>query len=125
MAVGNRFQDRWSLIRGASRRRLPGLLSRLGQVDLFVHDSLHTEHNVRFELDRIWPSLRPGGVIVVDDIDANWGFRSFRETFSGHASLVCEAEPIRPDLRRFNKKGLFGIIIKTLPPAKVAQGCPE
>jgi hypothetical protein len=26
--------------------------------------------------------------------------------------LVCEAEPIRPDLRRFNKKGLFGIILK-------------
>jgi hypothetical protein len=124
MAVGDRFQDRWSLIRGASRRHLPGLLSRLGQVDLFVHDSLHTEHNVRFELDRIWPSLRPGGVIVVDDIDANWGFRSFRETFSGHASLVCEAEPIRPDLRRFNKKGLFGIIVKALYPATRAHGRP-
>lgn len=113
MAVGDRFQERWSLIRGTSRRRLPGLLSRLGQVDLFVHDSLHSEHNVRFELDRIWPLLRPGGAIVVDDIDANWGFRSFTQTVSaGHASLICEAEPIRPDVRRFNKKGLFGIIIK-------------
>jgi hypothetical protein len=26
--------------------------------------------------------------------------------------LVCEAEPLHPDLRRFNKKGLFGIILK-------------
>jgi hypothetical protein len=25
---------------------------------------------------------------------------------------LCEAEPLRPDLRRFNKKGLFGIILK-------------
>jgi hypothetical protein len=92
------------------------LLSRLGQVDLFVHDSLHSEQNVRFELDRIWPLLRPGGVIVVDDIDANWGFRSFTETYCpGDTSLICEAEPIRPDVRRFNKKGLFGIIVKGTP----------
>jgi hypothetical protein len=112
MAVSDRFRDRWSLIRGTSRRHLPGLLARLGQVDLFVHDSLHTEQNVRFELDHIWPILRPGSAIVVDDIDANWGFRSFGQAFSGHTSLVCEAEPTRPDLRRFNKKGLFGILVK-------------
>jgi hypothetical protein len=113
IAVGGRLQERWSLIRGSSRRQLPSLLSRLGQVDLFVHDSLHSEHNVRFELDRIWRVLGPDSAIVVDDIDANWGFRSFSETFgSGHASLVCEAEPVRPDVRRFNDKGLFGIIVK-------------
>jgi hypothetical protein len=112
IAVGDRFPDRWSLMRGTSRRHLPGLLSRLGQVDLFIHDSLHSEHNVRFELDRVWPVLRPGGAIVVDDIDANWGFRSFTQSISGHTALVCEAEPIRPDMRRFNKKGLFGIILK-------------
>jgi methyltransferase family protein len=112
MAVADRLRDRWTLIRGASRRHLPGLLRDLGQVDLFVHDSLHTEHNVRFELDRVWPNLRPGGAIVVDDIDANWGFQSFMQNSSGYASLVCEAEPTRPDVRRFNEKGLFGILVK-------------
>jgi hypothetical protein len=56
--------------------------------------------------------LQPGGAIVVDDIDANWGFRTFTEAFSGHESMICEAEPLRPDLRRFNAKGLFGIILK-------------
>jgi hypothetical protein len=113
IAVGDRFKERWSLIRGTSRRNLPGLLARLGEVDLFVHDSLHTEHNVRFELDRTWPLLRAGGAVVVDDIDANWGFRSFLESVpSGRASLVGEAEPVRPDTRRFNQKGLFGVIVK-------------
>jgi hypothetical protein len=62
--------------------------------------------------------LRPNGVLVVDDIDANWGFRSFTQTVSGQASLICTAEPLRPDLRRFNKKGLFGIIRK-VPTAQV------
>jgi len=112
MAVSSRFQARWSYIRGSSKQRLPGLLSKLGQIDLFIHDSLHSEHNVRFELESAWPALRTGGAIVVDDIDANRGFQTFTQAFSGHRSIVCEAEPIRPDPRRFNEKGLFGIILK-------------
>jgi len=111
-AVGDRYADRWTYIKGSSRLHLPKLLSRLGEIDLFIHDSMHTEHNVRFELDRAWAQLRQGGALVVDDVDANWGFRSFTETFSGHQSMICEAEPLHPDLRRFNKKGMFGIILK-------------
>ncbi len=115
-AVGGRYADRWSYIKGSSARRLPELLSRLGQIDLFIHDSLHSERNVRFELDRAWAALSPTGVIVVDDVDANNGFQSFTQTFSGHLSMICEAEPLHPDLRRFNQKGLFGIILRQ-PPA--------
>jgi hypothetical protein len=117
-AVGHGHSDRWTYIKGSSRRRLPGLLYELGQIDLFIHDSLHSERNVRFELDRAWLTLRPNGALVVDDIDANWGFRSFTQTVSGQTSLICTAEPLRPDLRRFNKKGLFGIIRK-VPTAQV------
>lgn len=112
IAVDDRLRERWSYIEGTSKRRLPDIVSRLGQVDVFIHDSLHSEQNVRFEVDLAFSALRPGGAIVVDDIDANWGFRTFTQAFSGHQSIVCEAEPIRPDLRRFNKKGLFGIILK-------------
>ncbi len=114
-AVGDRYADRWSYIKGSSRRRLPELLSGLGQIDLFIHDSLHSERNVRFELDRAWAALRPNGALVVDDVDANRGFQSFTRTFSGHQSMICEAEPLHPDLRRFNDKGLFGIILKEQP----------
>ncbi len=111
-AVDPGLRDRWSYVGGSSRRRLPGLLSELGEIDLFVHDSLHSERNVRFELDRAWASLRPGGAMIVDDIDVNRGFWSFTQSFSGFRALVCEAEPVRPDLRRNNKKGMFGIILK-------------
>lgn len=116
VAVGGRYADRWSYIKGSSRLHLPKLLSQLRQIDLFIHDSMHSERNVRFELDRAWAHVKPGGALVVDDVDANWGFRSFTRSFSGHQSMICEAEPIHPDLRRFNKKGLFGIILKEPTP---------
>jgi hypothetical protein len=112
MAVGSPYRHRWSYIKGSSRRRLPPLLSRLGNIDLFIHDSMHTEHNVRFELERAWAYLRPGGFILVDDVDLNWGFHSFTESLSPRQCLVCQAEPLQPDLRRFDRKGLFGIIHK-------------
>jgi hypothetical protein len=113
IAVDRQLQHRWSYISGSSRRRLPGVLSQLGEIDLFVHDSLHSERNVRFEMDQAWAVLRPGGALVVDDIDVNRGFESFRRCFSDHYAIVCAAEPTRPDPRRFNKKGMFGIILKT------------
>jgi predicted O-methyltransferase YrrM len=111
-AVGGRYSDRWSYIQGSSRRRLPALLSAVGAIDLFIHDSLHSERNLRFELDHAWGALKPNGAMIVDDVDANSGFRSFCEAFSVRRSLICDAEPLRPDSRRFNQKGLFGIILK-------------
>lgn len=111
-AVLPEHRQRWSYVQGSSRRRLPSLLKKLEQIDLFVHDSLHTGRNVRFELDCAWPHLRSGGAMVVDDIDVNDGFHSFTHEFPEHPSFICEAEPVRDDIRRFNKKGLFGIILK-------------
>lgn len=115
IAVGDQLRHRWTYIKGSSRRHLPRLLRQLGTIDLFIHDSLHSERNVRFEVDGAWAKLRPGGAIVVDDIDANQGFRSLAQTVLGHWSMICEAEPLRPDLRRFNGKGLFGVILKQAP----------
>ncbi|HEY6578001.1 MAG TPA: class I SAM-dependent methyltransferase [Rhizomicrobium sp.] len=105
-------RSRWTLIAGSSRRQLPRLLRCSGEIGLFVHDSLHTEQNLRFELDHAWGYLAPGGALVIDDIDTNWGFRSFIGDHPGHRTFVCEAEPVRPDHRRFNGKGLFGIVLK-------------
>jgi hypothetical protein len=110
-AVSDRLRQRWTYIEGSSRRRLPALLAKLGQIDLFVHDSRHSEDNVRFEMDQAWSALRVGGAIVVDDIDLNWGFLSFMQSHPRYPMFVGEAEPVTPDRRRYNSKGLFGIVI--------------
>lgn len=113
VAVPADKRARWSYIRGSSRLRLPPLLAELKEIDLFIHDSLHSEANVCFELERSWAALRRGGAIVVDDIDSNWGFHLFTQKLPQGSFVSCEAEPLRPDSRRFNQKGLFGIACKT------------
>jgi len=115
IAVGDDFADLWTYIAGSSRRRLPKLLAALGHVDLFVHDSLHSERNVSFELGCAWAALAPGGAIVADDVDASWGLHSFRQSVPVAQSFVCEAEVSRPDTRRFNQKGLFAVLLKPRP----------
>jgi hypothetical protein len=44
------------------------------------------------------------GALVVDDIDANWGFRLFIRTIPGQVSWICEAAaPSRS--KTFQQKG--------------------
>jgi predicted O-methyltransferase YrrM len=66
-AVSGPLRARWTYVRGSSRRRLPAVSRRVGPIDLFIHDSLHTPENLRFELGTVWPHLRPGAGVVIDD----------------------------------------------------------
>jgi hypothetical protein len=91
-AVTDELRGRWTYLEGASRRRLPPLLRRLGQIDLFVHDSLHSTRNVHWELDTAWKALRPGGFVVVDDVDFNWGFELFLAAGLDRDPLWCMAD---------------------------------
>jgi hypothetical protein len=80
VAVPPDLRGRWTYVPGSARRRLPPLTSELGVVGVFVHDSLHTGRNVRFELDTIWGALAPGGVAIVDDVDHSLGLHGFLQT---------------------------------------------
>jgi SAM-dependent methyltransferase len=103
MAVPKDLRPRWTYVPGTSRERLPGLLRELGEIDMFVHDSLHTGRNVRFELESAWPFLRAGGVAVVDDIDHSLAFSAFTQRVRPAESLTA---------RHVTGDGLWGIAIK-------------
>jgi predicted O-methyltransferase YrrM len=75
--VAEKLKSRWHLINGRTRERLPDLVSSLESIDVFVHDSLHTYRNMRFEFDAVWPALKRGGVIISDDIAMNRAFEDF------------------------------------------------
>lgn len=89
-AVPDRLRHRWTYVRGSSRRRLPGLLEQLGQLQLFVHDGLHTAENMAFEFDRVWPRLAEGGAVVADDVDANLAFVDFAQRVDRKPLLLGE-----------------------------------
>lgn len=78
VAVPDTLRDRWRLHRGSSGRILPDLLRNTGSVDLFVHDSLHTRRNMRREFEAVWPYLRPGGILLADDVERNRAFADLR-----------------------------------------------
>jgi len=102
-AVTYALKDRWTLIEGSSRRRLPALLQELGTIDLFVHDSRHTRRNMMFELQLAWGSLRPGGFMIADDIHGNSGFEESVLRLGRPTAIVCASD---------DQRGQFGLIEK-------------
>jgi predicted O-methyltransferase YrrM len=93
------LRTRWTLHRGISRRLLPDLLADVGPADVFLHDSLHTYENMRFELEQVWPTAR---VIIADDVELNGAFAQVASR-GGVASAV---------VRQAAKDSLFGVIVR-------------
>jgi hypothetical protein len=79
-AVPSELRDAWEYLPGASRRVLPRLVREVGEIQLFLHDSLHTYSNVLRELEVARSVLATGGVIVVDDAEANRAAIDFSES---------------------------------------------
>jgi hypothetical protein len=87
-AIPRDLRKRWRYVRGSSRRKLPTVVAELGQVDLFIHDSMHSTRNVHFELQTVWPALRPGGLMLVGDVNMNRGFELFADDHGQHHGTV-------------------------------------
>jgi predicted O-methyltransferase YrrM len=105
-AVPNRLYKRWTLVSGSSRAVLPGLVADLCPIDFFVHDSMHTTRNVRFELESVWPALQGGGAAVIDDVERNTALGQFLETHPETQSLICQSD---------DGHALIGCLVKSDP----------
>ena len=106
VAVPAHLRERWTLLRGTSRRVLPGLLASLDRIDLFVHDSLHTDRNLRFELARAWAAMDRRGALVADDVDQNSAFGTFVDAATGLDGFVGRAD---------DERSLFGVAVASTP----------
>lgn len=96
--VPDEYKDRWTLILGDARAELPKLLDRLGAIDVFFHDSLHTYDHMMFEFEAAWPRIRPGGLLLSHDVIWNRAWREF-------AKRVGARPPIYHSLSVIHKKG--------------------
>ncbi|WP_083975635.1 class I SAM-dependent methyltransferase [Kitasatospora mediocidica] len=113
-AVPDCLRHRWTYLEGSSRRRLPTLLRQLGQVDVFVHDSLHTARNTGFEMAAVAEVLAPGGVMLIDDISTHQAFAPWTRSPAAD-TLVCP---------HADRQGLFGVVrAETRVRAVRAESC--
>lgn len=104
VAVTDECRSRWSYIEGRSRQRLPRLVSEVGQVQMFIHDSLHTARNTAFELTRAASAMPSGGVLLADDIKMHRGFDIFAKKNPAYQTVVCP---------HTDEIGMFGIAVNT------------
>jgi len=66
--VPQELTSRWRYIPGDSLQELPSLLARLGTIDLFYHDSLHTFEHMTWEYETASNHLGPDGVLCSHDV---------------------------------------------------------
>ncbi len=71
------LHEHWDLLTGSSAELLPAVLARHPTIDMFLHDSEHTHETMSLEMSLAWPALRTGGVMLVDNIEANSAFDDF------------------------------------------------
>jgi hypothetical protein len=103
LAVTDECRPRWTYVEGESRRVMPSLVAEVGQVELFVHDSLHTYKNTLFEMEQAASVMPPGGVMLVDDIRSHDGFAVFARRHPDFATVLVST----PD-----RIGAFGIAVR-------------
>jgi predicted O-methyltransferase YrrM len=91
----------WRVISKSDRAALPRALRELdAPIDLCHYDSDKTYEGRLWAYGLLWSALRPGGLLVSDDVHNNMGFRDFAER--------AEVEPI---VVEFNGK-YVGILVR-------------
>jgi len=72
--VPDTLRARWTLIIGDVRSELLPLLTKLGPIGLFYHDSEHSYAHMMWEYTTVWPFLVESGLLVSDDVGWNTAF---------------------------------------------------
>jgi predicted O-methyltransferase YrrM len=100
IAVDDGDRSAWTYVRGSSLRKLPEVFRASAPIDIFIHDSSHDYWTMTAEYEQAWDKLKPGGVLVSDDIDDNPSFPHFAERV-GQAPVIAGEE---------GKIGMIGLL---------------
>lgn len=91
LAVEPRVAHRWSLVSDTTKRAMPGLLPRLGPLDIAIHANPRPGNDMRNEIALAWSALKPGGVLAMDRIDCNGAFQYFAQSHTNYQALIADA----------------------------------
>jgi hypothetical protein len=105
-AVPFLLRSRWSLRLGDSLALIPKILDELGPISIFIHDSLHTFEHMMAEFRLGYEGLKPGGILISDDIDYNSAWSDF---------CLSQRETGKVIRKESNTSNLFGYLVKPAP----------
>jgi predicted O-methyltransferase YrrM len=91
IAVPERLKKRWTLIRRPDRDVLKRLLREQAPIDLAHYDSDKSRPGRNYAYPLLWESLRPGGVLISDDISDNTVFDEFSRAI-GQTPIVIRKD---------------------------------
>ena len=77
--IPKELKERWVFVEGRSQDKLRPLLSRLGEVDIFLHDSQHTYDTMKFEYECAWDFMKKSGFLLSDDVLLTNVFKEFSQ----------------------------------------------
>lgn len=83
--VAEGLRNRWEIKYGKSSEVLPTIKE---EIDIFYHDSDHSESNMLFEFRWAAEQIRKDGIIISDDIDRNKSWKIFHKENSNLVPLI-------------------------------------
>jgi predicted O-methyltransferase YrrM len=79
--VPDAYRNRFEVWTGDAKVLLPKMVDQVGPIDLFYHDSDHTYDHMMFEFREAKRKLKPGGLIVGDDVSWNASLWDFADQY--------------------------------------------
>ena len=71
------LKSRWELLTRGDRENLKNITEHIDHIDIFHYDSDKSYRGGAIALDIVKNYLKPGSVLIMDDIDDNLYFRDF------------------------------------------------
>ena len=75
--IPRNLRKRWKLVLGKSNEKLLDEFKKTEDVEIFIHDSLHSYKNMTFEFSCAIDNIKNNGIIISDDILDNDAFYDF------------------------------------------------
>ena len=85
------LRHRWDLRIGSSQKILLQILSELGEIDIFQHDSRHSYSNQIREYQCAWPFIKHGGMLISDDI-SNDALHDVSKLWNREPSIIQQSK---------------------------------